>query len=207
VRAAIYSRVSTTEPEQERALAAAMLRLEEAVKARGWTLAAKNQDSISGKKSDRPGWVATRDLVRRREVDVVVGTRIDRFARSVKELVLFSHDAKSNNVAIVFLDQPIDTTTPVGSFMFTILAALAELERDNIADRVRNGMSWAKKRGVRIGRPPRDRSVVDRARALRDAGLTLRQIRAQLASEGGRPPGIGWLSEELTRSRSESQGP
>lgn len=124
---------------------------------------------VSGAKRDRPGLDAMLAAVRRREIDVVAVWRFDRFARTVAHLVEALDEFKALGVAFVSLHEQIDTTTPVGKAMFTVVAALAELERDLHRERICAGMARAKAAGRPLGRR---RKVVDvrAARDLLDAG-------------------------------------
>lgn len=207
MRALIYSRVSTTKDEQLQALESALTRLKTyVVDVRGWTVVNVLSDRVTGSgKVPRPGWIEVRSMVAAGSVDVVVGTRIDRFARSVKELVSFADEARERGVALVFTDQSIDTTSPAGRFLFQVLAAIAELEREQIVERVRNGLNSARSRGKKLGRPA-GRCDMDLARQLRAEGMSLRAIRARLvraeaAVEGkSSVPSLGWLSQQLKKS-------
>jgi DNA invertase Pin-like site-specific DNA recombinase len=126
--------------------------------------------------------------VRRREVDAVVCTKLDRLARSLAHLVALGSEFRALGVDLVVLDQAIDTTTSAGRAMFGMLAVFAEFERDLIRERVVAGLQRAKALGKRIGRPP---STVRREQvvALRDAGLSYRGIAAAFASRLPWPTG------------------
>ncbi len=151
VRAALYARVSTTDKGQDPEVQLQPLRAY--AKARGWQ-AVEYTDTVSGSKERRPGLDALRAAARRRQVDVVAAVKLDRLARSVKQLVELAAEWQALGVDLVVVDQQIDTTTPVGRLTFHVLSALAEFERDLIGDRVRQGMAAAKARGVRLGRKP-----------------------------------------------------
>jgi DNA invertase Pin-like site-specific DNA recombinase len=117
--------------------------------------------------------------VRRGKVDVVCCWRFDRFARSVKHLVTALDDFNARGVDFVSLNDNIDTSTASGRFVFTVFAAVAELERAIIGERVKAGLAAAKRRGVKLGRK-RVHVDVDKARALRAEGASLRKIAAAL---------------------------
>jgi DNA invertase Pin-like site-specific DNA recombinase len=90
---------------------------------------------------------------RRRRFDVLVVTKLDRLARSVRHLTTLAAELEALGVDLVVLDQAIDTSTPSGRFLFNALGAVAELERDLIRERVTAGIAAAKRRGIRLGRP------------------------------------------------------
>ncbi|PYN82444.1 MAG: DNA invertase [Candidatus Rokuibacteriota bacterium] len=111
---------------------------------------------------------------RRRQVDVVAITKLDRLARSVHHLVALGRELETLGVDLVVLDQTIDTTTPSGRLLFHVLAAIAEFERDLIRDRVIAGLRRAKAQGRRLGRPQLHQADVAEARRLMAQGLSLR---------------------------------
>ncbi len=173
--AATYARVST--PDQDPAGQVEQLRAY--CRARGWECQVYVDHGVSGAKARRPGLDALVVAVRRRQVDVVVCTKLDRLARSLEHLVALGGEFKALGVDLVVLDQAIDTTTAAGRAMFGMLAVFAEFERDLIRERVIGGLQRAKALGVRLGRPP---SAVgrDQVRALREAGLSYRGIGRRL---------------------------
>jgi DNA invertase Pin-like site-specific DNA recombinase len=107
----------------------------------------------------------------KRKFDVVVCWRFDRFARSVSHLLRALENFDALGVAFVSLSENVDTTTPAGKMVFTVLGAVAELERSLIVERVRAGLRNARANGKRLGRP---RVIVDTPRivALRSSGAS-----------------------------------
>jgi len=112
---------------------------------------------------------------RKRLFDVVLVWRFDRFARSVKHLVEALYEFRSLDISFVSYQESIDTTTPMGEAMFSIIAAMAKLERDIIVERVKAGMRKAKEKGKRIGRP-KAKVDIDNILSLRQQGLSLQAI-------------------------------
>jgi DNA invertase Pin-like site-specific DNA recombinase len=105
--------------------------------------------------------------------------RFDRFARSVKQLVLALEEFRSLGIDFISHQEALDTSTPMGKAMFTIIAAMAELERSVIRDRVIAGLEYARQHGTKSGRPiGRPRAVFrrDRAKELRAQGCSWQQI-------------------------------
>jgi DNA invertase Pin-like site-specific DNA recombinase len=109
------------------------------------------EDNASGKSLDRPQLAeCLRSL---RKGDTLIVWRLDRLGRSVKDLVALINELRERGVEFVSLTEAIDTTTPMGSFIFHITAALAELERSIIRERTRAGLVSARARGRKGGRP------------------------------------------------------
>jgi len=174
VRAALYARVSTVghgqDPEMQ------LRELREYSGRRGWTLAAEYIDNgISGSKETRPELDKLMADAGRRRFDAVVVWKFDRFARSVTHLLRALDTFRALGVEFVSLSESLDTSTPAGRMVFTVLGAVAELERSLIAERVRAGLRNARAKGTKLGRP---RATVDASRvsALRAQGLTWEKI-------------------------------
>jgi DNA invertase Pin-like site-specific DNA recombinase len=119
--------------------------------------------------------------VRQGKVDVVLCWRFDRFARSTSHLLRALEEFNALGIDFVSTKDNIDTSTPTGKMTFTILAAVAELERNTIKERCDAGRRAAKRRGVRFGRHPVEVNV-SRIRDLRREGLSLRAIAAKVGA-------------------------
>jgi len=130
---------------------------------------------VSGARDHRPALDKLMIAARRREIDVVLVYRFDRFARSVRHLVTALDEFKTLGVDFVSYSESIDTSTPLGRAMFAIVAALGELERSIVVERSVEGQRRARARGTHVGRP---RRVVDVAEVLelRRSGTSLRAI-------------------------------
>jgi DNA invertase Pin-like site-specific DNA recombinase len=178
MRAALYARVSTVghgqDPEMQ------LRELREYCHRRGWEPAGEFIDiGISGAKEKR---VALDRLIagaHRRRFDAVVVWKFDRFARSVSHLLRALETFQSLGIEFVSLSEQMDTSTPTGKMVFTVLGAVAELERSLIAQRVRAGLRNARAKGKRLGRP---RKNLDGGRitALRAQGVGWRTIAKEL---------------------------
>src|SRR5437773_9088462 len=150
-RVACYLRVSTTEQTVENQ----RNDLRIYCKARGWDDVIEYSDTgISGTRERRPGLDHLMSEVKSRRVDVVVVAAFDRFGRSVRHLVESLELFRHLGVEFISLREQIDTGSPLGQAVFTIIAALAQLERSLIADRVKAGLRRARAEGKRLGRPP-----------------------------------------------------
>lgn len=173
-RAAIYIRISTGDqnPDLQRQ------ELPEYCERRGWQLVETYEDHISGGKDRRPNLDHLMADARRRKFDVVVVWRFDRFARSTSHLLRALEEFHSLRIDFVSVTEAIDTSTAAGKMVFTVLGAVAELERSIIRERVVAGQRAAKRRGVRFGRPnvPVPLGQVKR---LRQKGLSWRAIEAE----------------------------
>src|SRR5258708_18478275 len=149
MRAAIYARVSTTNG-QDPTMQTRELR--EYIERRGWQLAGEYVDvGISGTKEKRPELDRLITDAHRRRFDVVAVWRFDRFARSVSHLLRALETFQALGIHFVSLSEQMDTTTPTGKMVFTVLGAVAELERSLIAERVRAGLRHARAKGKTLG--------------------------------------------------------
>jgi len=174
VRAAIYARVSTLNGGQDPTLQTRELK--EYCQRRGWQVFDCYVDNgFSGKKDSRPQLNRMMQDAHERRFDVVVVWRFDRFARSVSHLLRALENFNALGIQFVSLSEQVDTSTPTGKMVFTVLGAVAELERNLIVERVRAGLRHARAKGKRLGRP---RKSIDAAevRSLRAAGESWRTI-------------------------------
>src|ERR1700692_894376 len=173
-RAAIYARVSTIGHGQSAEMQLRELR--EHCKRRGWQIAGEYVDTgISGAKDRRPELDRLMQDGHRRKFDVVAVWKFDRFARSVSHLLRALDTFRVLGIEFVSLSESLDTATPAGRMVFTVLGAVAELERSLISERVRAGLRNARAKGKRLGRP---RKIVDASRVatLRAQGRSWRKI-------------------------------
>jgi len=138
-------------------------------------------------------------LTRRRQVDVVICVRLDTLARSAHHLLALSKELDALGVDLVATDQSVDTTTPAGRLLFTMLGAIAEFERDLIRERVIAGVRRARVLGKHLGRPKIHHVDTAQALALRSEG---RSWRATARALGVHPMAvhraIGGLSKTPT---------
>ncbi len=175
MRVALYARVSTQEQDPEVQLAA----LRHHVAQRGWELTEEFVDQgVSGARERRPALDRLMKAAWAGRFQVVLVWRFDRFARSVKHLVAALETFRSLQVGFVSLQEQLDTSTPIGQAMFTIIGAMAQLERDIIRERVKAGVERARARGIRLGRPTVTVNLA-RLQALRRQGLSMGEIARQ----------------------------
>ncbi len=177
IRAALYARVSTTngqDPEMQ------VRELREYCRRRRWAVAREYVDvGISGTKAKRPELDRLMADAQRRRLDAVVVWRFDRFARSVSHLLRALENFRALGVEFVSLSEQVDTSTPTGKMVFTVLGAVAELERSLIVERVRAGLRNARAKGKRLGRP-RKALDLNRIALLRAEGASWRAVGARL---------------------------
>src|SRR3989475_2534341 len=177
MRVALYARVSTINGQQDPEMQLRELRAY--CTRRGWEVAGEYVDRISGAKDKRPALDRLMADAHRREFDAVVVWRFDRFARSVSHLLRALETFRALGVEFVSLSEQVDTSTPMGKMVFTVLGAVSELERSIIVERVKAGLRNARAKGKRLGRP---RKVVDAKRiaALRARGVGWKRIASEL---------------------------
>ena len=178
MRAVIYARVSTANNGQDPRLQTR--ELQEFIPRRGWTLTEEYVDvGISGAKEKRPQLDRLMADAHKRKFDVVVVWKFDRFARSVSHLLRALETFQALGIEFVSLTEGVDTSTPAGRMVFTVLGAVAELERSLIVERVKAGLRNARAKGKRLGRPAKVLDVSTVA-TLRGQGASWRAISTQL---------------------------
>jgi DNA invertase Pin-like site-specific DNA recombinase len=145
---------------------------------RGWTVYREYSDAgISGTRDRRPALDAMMNDARKRLFHVVVCWRFDRFARSPKHLLTALDEFRHLGIDFISYQENIDTSSPLGKAMFTIVAAIAELERNIIVERIKGGLRRAKALGRHIGRPALTTpQIIQQAVVLRQQGRSLREI-------------------------------
>lgn len=153
VRVALYARCSTHDKGQDPALQLVPLR--EYCERRGFEIAGEYVDEgVSGSKDSRPQLNRLMDAARKRQVDLIIVWKLDRFGRSLKQLVVALEELQSLGVGFISYKDNLDLTTPQGRLMFHIIGAMAEFERELIRERVKAGLENARRKGKRLGRKP-----------------------------------------------------
>jgi putative DNA-invertase from lambdoid prophage Rac len=149
MRAALYARVSTHDQQTLGLQVDAMVSY---IKDRGWVIERRIEEVGSGAK-DRPERASLMKAARRREIDVVVVWRLDRWGRSLADLVVTLRELIELGVDFISLTEALDLTTPTGRAMAGMLSVFAEFEREILRERVRAGIAQARKEGRAHGRP------------------------------------------------------
>ena len=172
LRVALYARVSS--PHQ-RTIAMQLRQLEEYAERRRWSVVARVEEVESGVKQ-RPGRESLLRAARRREIDVILVWRLDRWGRSLTDLVLTLQELQELRVAFVSLTEAFDLTTTTGRAMAGMVAVFAEFEREIRSERVRAGIEQARREGRHLGRPPTAALRADEVRELAADGLSKSEI-------------------------------
>jgi putative DNA-invertase from lambdoid prophage Rac len=194
MRVGLYARVST---HDQQTLGLQLEAMRCYVRDRGWSLVQQIQDVGSGAK-ERPQREALLKAARRREIDVVLVWRLDRWGRSLADLVMTLQELSELGVGFVSLTEALDLTTPSGRAMAGLLAVFAEFEREILRERVKAGIAQARKEGKPHGRP-------------RSASLQAKQVRRLWAqhlskSEIARRLKIGRTSVRRILAEAEAVG-
>src|ERR1700688_1204596 len=171
-RAGLYARVSTNDqqtlPMQSRAMREYAVR-------RGWTIAVQIRE-IGSSAAKRQAREKLLEAARRREIDVVLVWRLDRWCRSVTDLLGTLQELEHLGVGFVSLTEALDLTTPVGRAMAGLLAVFAAFEREILGERTRAGLAQARQSGKRLGRPATAAVHAEEIRKLHRAGVAKAEI-------------------------------
>ncbi len=176
IRVALYARVSTRD---QQTLPLQIRAMREYAAKRGWIIAAQIKEVGSGA-SQRELRTTLLATARRREIDVVLVWRLDRWGRSVADLVSTLQELQHLGVGFVSLTEALDLTTPAGRAMAGLLAVFAEFEREILRERVRAGLDHARQQGKRLGRPPSVVHQAAKARKLHRQGISKFEIARRL---------------------------
>ena len=183
-RTALYLRVST--PDQKPDLQYDGLRAY-AVRAGLEVVQDYCDVGVSGRREGRPLLNALMSAARNREIDCVLVWKFDRFARSTRHLLAALEEFNHLGVRFISVQDQVDTDSPMGRAMFTIIGAMAERESSLISERVTAGMKTAAARGRHLGRPPIPRQVVAEIKALAaSTDLSVRKIHQKMAGKASR---------------------
>lgn len=176
VRAGLYARVST---HDQQTLPLQMRAMRDYAAKRGWAVAVQIKEVGSG--------AAERELrekllaaARRREIDVVLVWRLDRWGRSLVDLVVTLKELAELGVAFVSLTEALDLTTPTGRAMAGLLSVFAEFEHEILRERIRAGIAEARLQGKHLGRPVTAGAKAGQIRKLFRAGVSKAEIARRL---------------------------
>jgi DNA invertase Pin-like site-specific DNA recombinase len=172
LRAGIYARVSTND---QQTLAMQSRAMREHAARRGWTIALQVREVNSGA-SRREARERILDAARRREIDVVLVWRLDRWGRSVTDLLATLQELEHLGVGFVSLTEALDLTTPAGRAMAAMLAVFAAFEREVLQERTRAGLAHARENGKRLERPATAAAHAAEIRKLHRAGVSKSEI-------------------------------
>jgi len=175
-RAGSYARVSTND---QQTLAMQNRAMREYAARRGWTIAVQVREVNSGA-AKREAREKLLEAARRREIDLVLVWRLDRWGRSVTDLLATLQELEHLGVGFVSLTEALDLTTPSGRAMAGLLAIFAEFEREILRERTRAGLAHARQNGKRLGRPQTAALRTSQVRKLYRAGVSKAEIARRL---------------------------
>ncbi len=175
-RVGLYARVST---HDQQTLPLQMRAMREYAARRGWTIAAQIKEVGSGA-SEREMRQKLLDAARRRELDVVLVWRLDRWGRSLVDLVVTLKELAALGVGFVSLTEALDLTTPAGRAMAGLLSVFAEFEHEILRERIRAGIAEARLNGRRFGRPLTAANKSGQIRKLYRLGISKAEIARRL---------------------------
>ena len=173
-RVGLYARVST--PHQN----TTGMQLREFLERRRWQEVLVVEEGVSGPRR-RPERDRLLDAARRREIDIIAVWRLDRWGRSLSDLMLTLRELQELDVAFVSLTEAFDLTTSTGRAMAAMVAVFAEFEREIRSERVRAGIEQARHEGRQHGRPRSASLQADEVRRLASEGLSKSEIARRLS--------------------------
>ncbi len=181
-KVAIYVRVSTKDQSVEMQLND----LDSYSKERSLNVYKVYKDNgVSGTKETRPALNDLMNDTRKRKFDIVLVWRFDRFARSTKHLVNALYEFRNLGIDFISYQENIDTSSPLGEAIFTIISAMSKLERDIIAERVKGGLRKARANGKRLGRPESEVDT-DKIVEYKEQGKSIREIAKEMGLSRGK---------------------
>ena len=181
ISTAIYARVSTKDKGQNPDMQ--LFHLRKYAESRGMQIYKEYVDKgVSGTKEKRPALDELMEAAKQRKFDAVLVFKFDRFARSSKHLIMALDEFRHLGVDFISYTEQIDTSSPMGQAMFTVMSAMGQLERDLISERVKAGLERARAEGRKGGRP---KKIIDieKAKKLKAQGLGYRSIAKKLGAK------------------------
>lgn len=158
--------------------------------------------TVSGRKQGRPQLDALMKAARHYECDCVLVWKFDRFARGTRHLLTALEEFDHLGIRFISVQDQVDTSSPMGKAMFTLIGAMAELESSLVSERVAAGMAAAKSRGKHVGRPQTPAYFVDQIATLaRTTAMSVRQIQKELREKVSR----GVVGEIVKRARHQGK--
>ena len=176
MRLGLYARVST---HDQQTLGLQVEAMSAYIKDRGWTVVTAVQD-VNGGTRQRPKREELIQKARRRQLDVIVVWRLDRWGRSLSDVLQSLQELRALKVDFVSLTEGLDFTTPAGRAMAAMLGIFAEFERDVLRERVRAGLAHAKAKGRTLGRPATASKKSEKVQQLFAEGVNKNQIAKRL---------------------------
>ena len=178
-KVAIYARVSCNDGRQS--VEAQLSTLRQYCSQRGLQIYKEYFDEMSGSKDDRPQFQALMNVARKRKIDCILTFRFDRFSRSTRTLIEALEEFGDLGIDFISYSENIDTSTPIGKCMFTVISAFSAMEREICRERVINGLRNTDKQ---LGRPRKGFNI-GKALELQVQGLSIRNIAEQVGVSYG----------------------
>jgi DNA invertase Pin-like site-specific DNA recombinase len=175
-RAGLYARVST---HDQQTLSLQMRAMREYAAKRGWEIALQIKEVGSGA-AERELREKLMAAARRREIDVVLVWRLDRWGRSLVDLVVTLKELAELGVSFISLTEGLDLTTPTGRAMAGLLSVFATFEHEILRERIRAGIAEARSQGKHLGRPVTVGKMASQIRKLHRAGISKAEIARRL---------------------------
>lgn len=195
MRCALYVRVSTTDqnPEMQH------VELNAYASARNFNVTHTYEDRASGTNTNRPAFKEMLSSARARQIDLILVWKLDRFARSMRDLVVHLQELDDIGVKFVSLRDQFDLTTAAGRLMMNVVGSFAQFEASLISERVKSGIENARRNGKRLGRPIR----IDEFKVLemRKRGMSLSQIGKQV---GCTKAGVSKILSRMSHTKPET---
>jgi DNA invertase Pin-like site-specific DNA recombinase len=177
MRVGIYARVSTNE---QKTLPLQLKALRKYARSRNWKVVLEIEDIGSGVK-ERKKREKVLEAARKREIDVVLVWKLDRWGRSIHDLFMTMKELTDLDVAFVSFTEAVDLSSPVGRAVAGLLAVFAGFEREILRERVKAGIAYARKRGRRNGRPTSVTKYATKVKKLFGDGLSKAEIARRLS--------------------------
>lgn len=193
MKVAIYTRVSTKDQKLENQK---NVLLEYAEK-RDFDIFRIYEDIASGAKDNREQLEQLLDDAHKKKFDVILVWRFDRFARSTSFLIQRLEDFRQLGIDFISYQENIDTSTPTGKVMFTMISAFAEFEREIIRERVKAGLERARREGKKLGRPEISEATKAKVLKLKEKGLSIREIAKRSGVSVGKVHEIAHSTQRL----------
>jgi DNA invertase Pin-like site-specific DNA recombinase len=204
VRVALYCRVSSEDQKKKKNVDMQLLDLRRYCEQRDFRIYKEYSDEgISGTKDRRPALDELMADAQKRRFDIVLVWRFDRFARSTKHLIIALEEFRQLGIDFISYQENIDTSSPLGKAIFTIVSAIAELERSILIERVKSGLRRRKEKGLKLGPPIKLNLDIDQLRELRNQGLSFSKIGKQV---GACPATIYQTLKKNVSESPENQG-
>lgn len=178
MKAGIYARVST---HDQKTLDMQLDAMKRYAKARDWQIETEIAEIRSGAKDKRPQREELINQARRRQIDVIIVWKLDRWGRSVNDLFHTLNELSGLGVGFISLTEALDLTTPTGRAMAGLLSIFAEFEREVLRERVKSGIAHAREKGKNHGRPSTTKQYINEVNQLFQSGLSKSEIAKKLS--------------------------